>query len=275
MFLVSFCCLDPLNLLHLPFWPRFLAFLVVFFIAASLYQYRTTLSIKLLEECFFMMNGKPVKLKDCVPSRALPLFCTTDLQAGTNFYFTPKFIYGYYYGHADPGEFRLGQAAMASAAFPVAFAPCVFDISKCKFEGKPHNGVDGKTLYLSDGGVYDNLGEQWARGYWDRLSHWRSLPSLNPAPSQMIIINSSPSQTFQEIPWGAKIPTLGEIVYIFLNMNVLLYAVTNARLRAAVSGHVESPDPSKYFPFLHLSFSSVLYSIMPVLFVLYSRIVSS
>ena len=65
----------------------------------------------------------------------------------------------------DIDDITVGHAVAASAAFPLMFAPVELDISRREFVDRFGNAVYAagqipSKLYLTDGGVYDNLGSE-------------------------------------------------------------------------------------------------------------------
>ena len=90
------------------------------------------------------------------------VFNATNLQTGRSFRFSKPYIGDYRLGLIRDADIRLSLAVAASSAFPPVLSPVVFDAPR------PFEPVDGadlnadpnytRTLYLTDGGAYDNLG---------------------------------------------------------------------------------------------------------------------
>ena len=122
------------------------------------------------------------------------VFCATELQAGNHIFFAPRFVYGYRHGVGTPEDLRLSTAVQCSACLPGAFAPRRLPAARHGFEAIP--GVSDppqppKHLVVNDGGVYDNMGEEWFAGYADRVRGWPDLPSMCPETDELVIVNSS------------------------------------------------------------------------------------
>lgn len=90
----------------------------------------------------------------------------TNVQTGALFRFSKPFIADWRVGMIQNPRTRIAEAVTASSAFPPVLSPCVLDFEPGSF--KPSWGVDlnrrpyTKTVVLTDGGVYDNLGLETA-----------------------------------------------------------------------------------------------------------------
>ena len=83
------------------------------------------------------------------------VFCATNLRTGNNLYLTNRLNWGFP-GIAGPaGDLTLATAVQASACLPGAFLARTLDVS-------------GVTVVLDDGGVYDNMADQWKWGFANR-----------------------------------------------------------------------------------------------------------
>lgn len=121
---------------------------------------------------------------------------TTDLEAGDQFYLAPRFLYGFREGIADPAAAgtALSEAVQASAALPGAFPPVRLLTGKFQRHWDVPNDVP-RTLpdrvWLSDGGVYDNMAEQWESGIAGRIKRWQGLGDIQDPAELLIVANSS------------------------------------------------------------------------------------
>ncbi len=88
----------------------------------------------------------------------------TCLNTMKRFRFKQRDIYGNNVGYSsEVNNLSLAFAVAASAAFPIMFAPIRFDVSNKTFiEKYPSANTlrNPKVLFLTDGGVYDNLGSE-------------------------------------------------------------------------------------------------------------------
>ena len=109
------------------------------------------------------------KTLDQLPDSPVFVFGATNLQTGRSFRFSKKYMGDWRIGLVDGPTLPVARAVAASSAFPPVLSPVVI-----KNPG-PFRAVEGadlagnraytRTLYLTDGGVYDNLGLEpiWKR----------------------------------------------------------------------------------------------------------------
>lgn len=135
----------------------------------------------------FSPNGSPTPLS-AIHEGVDHVMCATSLRSGHHVYFARDLAYGYQHGCGGPGDTELVTAVAASAAFPFGFPPLKVPTKSLKLA----NGTEGpvRYMYLADGGVYDNMGDQWAAGYERRVD---SLPAryADRTPDQLVVVNSS------------------------------------------------------------------------------------
>jgi hypothetical protein len=98
------------------------------------------------------------------------VFCATNLASGTQAYLSPRLVSGYLMGTGEPAaNLKLSTAVQCSAAFPGGFnarrlqPEDLFDLAAGVGEEAPPRPAD-----LVDGGVYDNMGDQWELGWLSR-----------------------------------------------------------------------------------------------------------
>lgn len=89
----------------------------------------------------------------------------TCLNTLKRFRFKSSDIYGYLLGSSsDIDDISVAFAVAASAAYPLGFAPLELDVSDREFEDIYGTGIQKPQqppkVYLTDGGVYDNLGSE-------------------------------------------------------------------------------------------------------------------
>jgi len=87
------------------------------------------------------------------------------------------------------------------------------------------------------------MGEQWARGYAERIGRCPNLAQGRVAPNQLIVVNAS-----ARIPWSPfrsrLIPLIGEITSLLRVNNILYINTTNVRRRVIVESF-NPADPTK------------------------------
>ena len=174
---------------------------------------------------FEALGGRHTTLSSLVattgPTGVHHVICTTELQSGEEYFFSPRTTYGYRFGGHAPGSIPLATAVQASACVPGAFNPVVLD----------HGG---HHLVLNNGGVYDNMADEWEYGYTGRLAAWPGLKEakVNPA-THLIIINASKG-------WESLKPIKGkvfglELAGVLRSKDVQYDVSTSHRRRALLS----------------------------------------
>ncbi len=179
----------------------------------------------------FSPDGCITRLADLSERSVWHILCATDLRQGRQVYLAPKFVYGYSLGFAAPEDLGVYKAVQASAAFPGGFPPTRISTRGLSFRdtrsGQPRNTQVGE-LVLADGGVYDNMGDQWARGLIDRLQRWRWLAEQLPdKPDTLIVVNSSAPHDWT--PPKVHIPVWGELAALLRDTDVLYQNTTAVR----------------------------------------------
>jgi NTE family protein len=91
------------------------------------------------------------------------VFNTTNLQTGRNLRISKAYMGDYRIGLIDRPDLKVATAVAASSAFPPVLSPCLVEVDPAswrKVEGADLHGDPRytTTLYLTDGGAYDNLG---------------------------------------------------------------------------------------------------------------------
>jgi NTE family protein len=109
------------------------------------------------------------KRLDELPDSPVFVFGATNLQTGRNFRFSKKYMGDHRIGLIDKPTLPVARAVAASSAFPPFLSPVVIKnpgtFQAVKGADLAGNRAYTRTLYLTDGGVYDNLGLEsvWKR----------------------------------------------------------------------------------------------------------------
>ena len=98
-------------------------------------------------------------LASFAPSRVQHVLVSTDLKSACPVFFSKDFVHCHTHGWSEPGALRTATALYASAAFPIVFPPRRLWARRFAFR----NGKAGELrgFALADGGVYNNLGDDW------------------------------------------------------------------------------------------------------------------
>ncbi len=173
----------------------------------------------------FSSNGNRALLRDIANDDIDHVICATDLHAGEHVYFSGRFACSYRFGWGTPGDLRLDQAVQASASFPIGF-PCRW------LKTSRHSFVEGQEqpsiMALIDGGVYDNMAEQWAIGLEARKRRWPDLAKGAHDADELIVVNASAGIGFESVA-KLGIPILGELFTLLRVIDVMYDNTTSQR----------------------------------------------
>ena len=168
------------------------------------------------------------------PTSVHHVLCTTELQTGTSFYFSNRMLYGYgFSGTSAPVELPLATAVQASACVPGAFSPCTLTLGDIGLQGTGR-------LVLVDGGVYDNMADEWEYGFRGRQKSWPSLAEAQPAPAALLLVGNASGG------WNDLKPIKGDGVRVelagVLRSKDVQYDVSTAHRRRALAAVFRDHD---------------------------------
>jgi hypothetical protein len=144
-------------------WKLVLCLVGLLLVLPALASLRGVVAGRAFAATLFSPRGRPTKLAD-VHDGVDHVICATDLHAGEHVYFARDFVCAYRFGVGSPGDLPLHAAVQASAAFPGAFPVRWLRTARFGFRAGQPEGAAARWLALQDGGVYDNMGDQWPRG---------------------------------------------------------------------------------------------------------------
>lgn len=231
-----------------PWYLRLLLFLAGLMVSGWIFGARGRVCARAFNKTLFSPNNHETKLSDLKKDDLDHVICSTEFRSAEQVYFAGDFVYSYALGYGVPGELSLARAVQASAAFPGGFPPSIISTKQHKFTGAPKPGAGGPPeppgeMVLTDGGVYDNMGEQWARGYADRIGVCEKLATGRTPPNQLVVVNAS-----ARIPWNPfrrrLVPWFGELMALIRVNDVLYINTTNVR-RQAIVDSFNPADPTK------------------------------
>jgi predicted acylesterase/phospholipase RssA len=205
----------------------------------------------------FARHGRSDRIEDTHSRGIDHVLCSTDLQSGEHVYFARDFVYGYRVGQGKPNGLRLSRAVRASANLPFAFPPLWLRASRFGFryaadqqEARPAeerrpcpepehrlSTTQKRWLVLSDGGVYDNMADQWPHGFENRVRCWPDLAKDHQEPEVLVVANASGGLGWQAMR-RAAIPGLGGLLAL-LKVTDVLYDQTTALRRAGLVGRFD------------------------------------
>jgi NTE family protein len=98
---------------------------------------------------------------------------STNVQTGSLWRFSKPYMRDYQVGEVKNPTILLSQAVAASSAFPPVLSPARLSLKMSQYSpsaGEPyHQGPFMTDVYLSDGGVYDNLGLETAWKHYQTI----------------------------------------------------------------------------------------------------------
>lgn len=227
-----------------PWYVRLLAFVLVLTLWGWLFGLRGLVCARAFTRTLFSREGRATSLSDLKKKGLDHVICATELRSAEQVYFSGDFVYSYWLGHGQPADLALARAVQASAAFPGGFPPARLPTKRHAFAGAPTDEggppEPPTQMVMTDGGAYDNMGEQWARGFDERVQRWPELGMERKPPNRLVVVNAS-----ARVPWTPfrrrLIPLVGEIAAL-LRVNSVMYINTTNMRRQAI---VDSYDPAR------------------------------
>ena len=119
------------------------------------------------------------------------VICTTEIQTGNSFFFTNRCVYGYQHGGTTNAlGVPLSTAVQASACVPGAFAPRRLTIETLGLDARPNVPA---AIVVIDGGVYDNMADEWEYNIVGRAKSWPTpMSNVQPhAARYLVVVNAS------------------------------------------------------------------------------------
>lgn len=193
-------------------------------------ELRNKICARAFRRTLYSADGCPTLLREIQSENVQHIICATDVRAGQHVYFSSDFVCSYELGWGCPGEFHLADSVQASAAFPIGFPPRWLPTTQHSFVGGAQESRD--YMVLSDGGVYDNMAEQWPIGISSRKSRWPALADVLKEPNVLVVADAS-----GPMRWAAvrqmRLPAIGEI-FALLRVMQVLYDKTTAHRRSTL-----------------------------------------
>jgi hypothetical protein len=159
------------------------------------------------------------------------VFCATELQSADHCYFTPRTVYSYRIGIGKPNDLPLSTAVQCSASLPGGFPPRTLSTSRFGFTrfGNLREPAEPPTrIVLTDGGVYDNMADQWENGFRERARRWPELQRLQTPASVLVVVNASAGWTWKGLP---RLGAVKAELFGILRPTSIMYDVTTSRRR--------------------------------------------
>lgn len=212
-------------------WPAGLALLAavgLLWWAALWFERRSVVVDRALARTHFHTGGRPTPLS-AVTRSVDQVMCATELQSAEHLYLAPGFVYSYRFGVGRPEDTALSTAVQASACLPGAFAPRRLPSERLGFTAA---GPQRREVVLVDGGVYDNMADEWLVGLPARLARDPAPPVQCRDVDEVVVVNASsavgwtPMRRLRFVLWS-ELSTL-------IRVNSVMYQVTTERRRSAL-----------------------------------------
>ncbi|MEO7262483.1 MAG: patatin-like phospholipase family protein [Jatrophihabitantaceae bacterium] len=209
-----------------PDWLQAALFILGLVLALALTQLRSVVADRVFRRLLFRTPaGHAIRLKD-MNATVTHVLCATEVQSKVHAYFSRAFAYSYEYGTSTgAGDLQLSTAVQASACFPGGFPARTLSAKQLGFPEK-----DRKSLWLVDGGVYDNMGDQWAQGFAERVAHNAELARVaGQQPDNLLVVNASARSGWAAAPALMRVPLLGELITLLKEKSILYQVGTTNR----------------------------------------------
>jgi predicted acylesterase/phospholipase RssA len=219
-----------------PTWLRILIFAVGLPLVGLAAQLRGEVCGRAFAHTLYTKPGsrRPTRL-DEISTSLDHVFCATDLHAGEHVYFSGGFVCAYRFGFGQTGGLPLHTAVQASAAFPGALPARWLRTSRHRFQQpQDPSAARARFLVLADGGVYDNMGDQWAQGLATRKRRWGATAAGLREADELIVVNASAGLHFKSVALLA-VPLIGEVMTLVRDKDVLYDNGTSVRREALVA----------------------------------------
>jgi hypothetical protein len=197
-----------------------------------------------------LFGGRP-PLDGIARDRIDHVLCATHMNAGEHMYFSGRFVYAYRFGWAQPGDLPLHVAVQASTALPGAFPPRWI---RTRSLYRDEAGSRPRWIALVDGGVYDNMADQWLSG----LEARRDVPAGVQQPEMMIIANASASMQLEAVG-SLRWPLIGEILALKRDTSIMYdnsASIRKSDLIDRFDAHAQAPEASCARPGVLLDIAS-------------------
>jgi predicted acylesterase/phospholipase RssA len=230
--------------------------LLTIIVAVSLWVFRGKFLEYRLRKVIFDGDDKKFDCFDKDGSVGIEhVFCAVDINHGSPVYISTHNsgqIYCDSHGWGSAKHIRMTEAIRSSAAFPGAFSPRRLSTKACNFQGSSvrHSSFPtNNSLYLVDGGVWNNLGTDW----WDLSTnpasfidrHFNPLSKYHPSkeirdrhstrvvqPNLVLVMHANMREYIHFPTRKLFIPVISEIVALYREMLSLYENSVSPRIKS-------------------------------------------
>ncbi|MDO8143828.1 MULTISPECIES: patatin-like phospholipase family protein [unclassified Isoptericola] len=206
-------------------------------LTARWFERRSHVLDRALARTHFQRDGRSTRLGDI--DRSLDhVVCATELQSAEHLYLTPRFLYSHRLGTGSTNDMRLSTAVQASLGMPGAFTPRRLKTAPYGFHGGTQEGGVAEDFLLTDGGVYDNLADQWPDGLEKRLERAPELPVVGRSIDELVIVNATTALSWRRLRYARRF-LVGELFTLLRSSSVMYQVPTERRQRGLVHTWVD------------------------------------
>jgi predicted acylesterase/phospholipase RssA len=220
--------------LPVPLRARVPLFFVGLLLVGLVLQMRGLVVGRAFARTLYSPAGRPTRLEG-IHQAVDHVICATELHGGEHMYFSGGFVCAYRFGFGRPGGLPLHVAVQASAAYPGGMPARWLRTSRHAFQ-QPAKEAAARTRFLTlvDGGVYDNMGDQWAQGLAARKRRWAGLADRLHEPDELVVVNASAGMRFGSTA-SLALPLVGEFTTLLRDKSVLYDVGTSVRRQALIA----------------------------------------
>lgn len=229
-------------------WPRWYCVVATVLVLAAYAQLRGPVAGWSMGRSLQRLSGASGATLGDLPANPERVILATELHAGHHACFGRDFVACYDFGIGAKPSLPLRTAVQASANLPGAFPTRWLSTRGMAFAGGHH--ADGRVLALTDGGVYDNMADQWLVDYGERLARWEG-PEFEPyrpvitrlaaaRPDFLLVANASGALGWRKV-WKALVPVIGEAIGLFQVKDVLYDNGASVRRRFLIQRFDSAP----------------------------------
>ena len=192
--------------------------------------YRSAVCALALRRTLYSRNGQPTQLREINNPNVQHIVCATELRGGEHVYLSGDFVCSYRLGWGCAAGLGLADAVQASAAFPGGLPPRWLRTAQHGFVGGARDTP--RFMVLSDGGVYDNMAEQWPIGLQSRKRRWPMQSASLQESDVLVVVNASGPLQWEAVR-RLRFPVIGEM-FALLRVLRVLYDKTTATRRISL-----------------------------------------
>src|SRR5439155_23664981 len=133
------------------------------------------------------IEGRRARLSD-LSHEVDHVLCACDLHGRHHVYFGRDFVYSFGLGLGARSSLPLSAAVQSSANLPGAFPPRAMRAAPFRFTAGRYRAP---VLALTDGGVYDNMADEWLLSFRERAARLAARAAVMKDPEQKRLLGTA------------------------------------------------------------------------------------